>query len=305
MAEKSDVGIVGTGEMGSRMAAVLLDAGHPVGVFDADKERQDDFARHHQCRSAATLGELGQGVDYLITMLPDGNAVRNAYLETEDGALMKSLKPGCIAIDTSSADPLGTRRLSKMLAERDVALIDAPVSGGITGAETGNLVFMVGGDDDAAVEKAAEILDTLGQRSFRCGRSGNGHAMKCLNNYMSSTGFQAGVEALLIGKRFGLDPSAMVDVLNVSTGHNHATANTLKQETISRNFATKFALALMAKDVNIAATLAEDLHINAPLVRQSQALIGRANTFVGPGADHTEAVKYWEMLNEMSLSDDA
>jgi 3-hydroxyisobutyrate dehydrogenase len=161
---------------------------------------------------------------------------------------------------------------------------------------------MVGGDDPATIEKCREVLDVMGHQSFNVGGVGCGHAMKCLNNYVSSTGFLASLEALLIGSKFGLDPSVMVDVLNESTGRNHATQKTLKKEVLSREFATKFKLALMSKDVKIAACLAEDLALNAPLIRQTTALIARANETVGPGADHTEAVKYFEKLNKMTLS---
>ena len=106
----------------------------------------------------------------------------------------------------------------------------------------------------------------------------------------------------MIGAKFGLDPSIMVDVLNESTGRNHATRLTLKQEVLSREFATMFKLSLQTKDVKIAACLAEDLALNAPLVRQVSALLLRSNETLGPGADHTETVKYYEKLNKMTLS---
>jgi 3-hydroxyisobutyrate dehydrogenase len=119
---------------------------------------------------------------------------------------------------------------------------------------------------------------------------------------VSGTGFMAAVEALVIGKRFGLDPALMVDVLNESTGRNFATANTLKQEVISRTFGTQFGLGLLAKDVKIAADLAEDIGVNAPLAGASRDLILRARDAVGADADHTAAVKYWEALNAMLVS---
>jgi 3-hydroxyisobutyrate dehydrogenase len=176
------------------------------------------------------------------------------------------------------------------------------VSGGITGAEQGRLVMMVGADDHAALDRVRPILAVLGHRVFEVGGSGAGHAMKALNNYVSGTGFMAAVEALVIGRHFGLDPNMMVDVLNESTGRNFATANTLKQEVIPRSFGTQFVLGLLTKDVKIAADLAEDIHINAPLARASRDVILRAREVVGGDADHTAAVKYWEKLNGMMLS---
>ena len=202
----------------------------------------------------------------------------------------------------TSSEPTGTRELSATLAKQGVALVDAPVSGGITGAEQGRLVMMVGTDDRAALDRVRPILAVLGHRVFEVGGSGAGHAMKALNNYVSGIGFMAAVEALVIGRSFGLDPSMMVDVLNESTGRNFATANTLKQEVIPRTFGTKFVLGLLAKDVKIAADLAEDIRINAPLARAGRDVILRAREIVGGDEDHTAAVKYWEMLNGMKLS---
>jgi 3-hydroxyisobutyrate dehydrogenase len=164
--------------------------------------------------------------------------------------------------------------------------------------------MMVGTDDKVALDRVRPLLAILGHRLFEVGGSGAGHAMKALNNYVSGTGFMAAVEALVIGRQFGLDPALMVDVMNESTGRNFATVNTLKQEVISRNFGTQFVLGLLAKDLKIAADLAQDIRVEAPLVRASCDLILRARDLVGGNADHTAAVQYWEQLNSMRVSHD-
>jgi 3-hydroxyisobutyrate dehydrogenase len=288
--------------MGARMAANLVRAGFSLTVHDADRAKGERFAQSHQARAATSLADLGRSSDVVIAMLPTGPIVRQVFLREEEGALATSLKAGSVVIDMTSSEPTGTRELSAILGKRGVALIDAPVSGGITGAEQGRLVMMVGTDDKAALERVRPVLAVLGHRVFEVGGSGAGHAMKALNNYVSGTGFMAAIEALVIGKSFGLDPALMVDVLNESTGRNFATANTLKQEVISRTFGTQFLLGLLAKDVKIAADLAEDIQINAPLARASRDLILRAREAVGADADHTAAVKYWEALNAMLVS---
>jgi 3-hydroxyisobutyrate dehydrogenase len=288
--------------MGSRMAANLARAGFSLTVHDADRGKSERFTQAHQARTATSLADLGRNSDVVIAMLPTGPIVRQAFLHEEDGALARSLASGSMVVDMTSSEPTGTRELSAILARRGVALIDAPVSGGISGAEQGRLVMMVGTDDKAALERVRPVLAVLGHRVFEVGGSGAGHAMKALNNYVSGTGFMAAVEALVIGKSFGLDPAVMVDVLNESTGRNFATANTLKQEVISRAFGTQFLLGLLAKDVKIAADLAEDIRINAPLARASRDLILRARDVVGTDSDHTAAVKYWEALNDMMVS---
>jgi 3-hydroxyisobutyrate dehydrogenase len=288
--------------MGSRMAANLARAGFSLTVHDADRGKSERFTQAHQARTATSLADLGRNSDVVIAMLPTGPIVRQAFLHEEDGALARSLASGSMVVDMTSSEPTGTRELSAVLARHGVALIDAPVSGGISGAEQGRLVMMVGTDDKAALERVRPVLAVLGHRVFEVGGSGAGHAMKALNNYVSGTGFMAAVEALVIGKSFGLDPAVMVDVLNESTGRNFATANTLKQEVISRAFGTQFLLGLLAKDVKIAADLAEDIRINAPLARASRDLILRARDVVGTDTDHTAAVKYWEALNDMMVS---
>jgi len=303
MADKHEIGFVGIGNMGSVMVPRLMNAGYPVAVYDQDKERQKAFADHHNVRSAATLGELAEGVDFVYTMLPEGHAVRNALLEADGGGLLQNLKSGSVILDSSSCDPVATRKLADELAPKGIQMVDAPVSGGVPGAIEGELVFMIGADDPAALERCKPVLDVLGARQFVVGKTGAGHCMKALNNYVGSTCFIAGVEAMVVGKTFGLDPSTMVDVLNESTGRVHGSEVSFKQHVISRKFGTGFRLGLMAKDVKIAADMAEDLQFNAPLIRQSREIFTRAREIVGFDVDHTEAVKYWEYLNDMRLSE--
>ncbi|MAF50407.1 MAG: 2-hydroxy-3-oxopropionate reductase [Rhodospirillaceae bacterium] len=303
MDEKHEIGFIGIGNMGEIMVPRLINAGYRMAVYDKDRERQAAFAEQHNCRSAGSLGEVGDGVDFIYTMLPDGHAARNALVEAEDGALVKMLKPGSVILDSSSCDPLNTVKLAEELAERGIMMVDAPVSGGVNGARDGELVFMTGADDETALERCRPVLEELGKHLFVVGRTGAGHAMKALNNYVSGTGFLAGVESLVIGRAFGLDPSLMVDVYNVSTGRNFASQETLKQHVISRKFGTGFQLGLMAKDVKIAGDLAEELGVTAPLIRQSREVLLRARETIGFGVDHTEALKYWEKLNGWTLDD--
>jgi 3-hydroxyisobutyrate dehydrogenase len=296
------IGFIGIGAMGWHMATNLIRAGHPVTVHDIDDARTERFVRERNGRSARTLGELGAEADVVITMLPNGPIVRDVFVAREDGALAKAMRPGTVAIDMSSSEPAGTRALAAQLKQRGVALIDAPVSGGVEGAEAGELVLMIGTDEPDALARVRPVLSVLGKKHFPVGRSGAGHAMKALNNFLSGTGFMAAIEALVIGRRFGLDPDVMIDVINESTGRNFHTANVMKQHVISGTFGTKFLLGLLAKDVRIAADLADDLQAQAPLCRQSRDLLTRACDAVGADADHSEAVKYWEMLNDLTVS---
>jgi 3-hydroxyisobutyrate dehydrogenase len=287
------VGFIGIGNMGRPMAANLVKGGYQVVAYDMDAKRAAQFATDAGAKSAATLAELGKQVDTIVTMLPTSKEVRACLLETEGGALAANLPKGAIVMDMSSADPVGTRELHADLAKRGLVLVDAPVSGGVPRATGGSLAIMIGGDA-AAVAEAKPVLGKMGTRLFEVGGPGNGHAMKALNNFVAGTGFIAVAEAVLVGKSFGLDPNVMMDVMNVSTGKNFNTENVVKQHVISRQFASGFALGLLAKDVGIADGLAKALNIHSPMIDMSSALLGEAREKVGFEKDHTLAYTYWE-----------
>jgi 3-hydroxyisobutyrate dehydrogenase len=296
------VGFIGIGNMGRPMAANLVKGGYQVVAYDVNADRAAQFAKDVGAKSAATLVEFGKSVDAIVTMLPTGKEVRAVLLEAEGGALATNLPKGAIVIDMSSADPVGTRALHADLAKNNIVLVDAPVSGGVPRATDGSLAIMIGGDP-AAIEEAKPVLAKMGTRLFDVGGPGNGHAMKALNNFVAGTGFIAVAEAVLVGKKFGLDPAVMIDIMNVSTGKNFNTENVVKQHVISRQFASGFALGLLAKDVGIAADLAKAIDVNAPLARLSSALLGEARDKVGAEKDHTLAYTYWEKRPPRAAND--
>ncbi len=296
------IGFIGIGNMGRPMAANLVKGGYQVVAYDADATRAAQFAKDAGAKSAATLADLGKSVDAIVTMLPTGKEVRACLLETEGGALAANLPKGALVIDMSSADPVGTRATHADLARRGLAFVDAPVSGGVPRATDGSLAIMIGGETEA-VAAAKPVLSRMGTRLFEVGGPGNGHAMKALNNFVAGTGFIAVAEAVLVGKRFGLDPNVMIDVMNVSTGKNFNTENVVKQHVISGAFASGFALGLLAKDVKIAADLASAIDVDSPLTRLSSALLGEARDRVGGEKDHTLAYTYWEKRDKKAAAE--
>src|SRR5690606_24072605 len=187
------VGFIGIGTMGWPMAANLVKAGHAVTVLDADAARAARFAAEHGATAAADAATLGRTVDVVVTMLPDGRQVRQAITGASAGgaSLLSALKPGSVVVDMSSSDPVGTRELGAVLREAGVRLVDAPVSGLAPKAQAGTLTIMVGADDDADVERVRPLLEAMGERLFRCGTLGCGHAMKALNNVVAATAFTA------------------------------------------------------------------------------------------------------------------
>jgi 3-hydroxyisobutyrate dehydrogenase len=286
------VGFIGIGNMGWPMAANIAKAGHNLAVYDLARERVTRFAAEHKSRAAASVGEVAQN-EFIITMLPTSQHVRDALLCDESGAFAKSLRPGVIVIDMSSSDPVATRQLGPELARRGATLLDAPVSGAVPRAITGKLAIMIGGDDKSAIAQAKPLLSAMGDRLFDTGPLGSGHAMKALNNYIAAAGYTAVVEALMIGEKFGLDQSVMVDILNASTGRNFTTENMIKQQILSGEFATGFALGLMAKDVKIAADLGEAVRHDAPVSRLMRERWAAARERLGATRDTSEAMLAW------------
>jgi 3-hydroxyisobutyrate dehydrogenase len=290
-------GFVGLGNMGWPMARNLAAAGHRLVVHDADQARRDAFSTEHGCElDAAAFGEA----EIVVTMLPTGDIVRNVLLGGND-ALAAALAPGSLVIDMSSSDPPGTRELGAELADHGIALVDAPVSGGVPRAETGTLAVMLGGDDDQALDRATPLLEILGERIFRTGPLGSGHAMKALNNSVAAAGFTAAAEALIVGHRFGLDPAVMLEVLNASTGRNFSTEYTMVHHVLPRTFATGFTLGLLAKDIAIAADLARTVDADAPLTGLLERLWTEALAAEGGDVDHSAAVRHWERASGAPL----
>jgi 3-hydroxyisobutyrate dehydrogenase len=296
------VGFIGIGNMGRPMAANLVKGGYQVVVYDLDGKRAREAAATIGAQAAATLADLGKQADAVITMLPTGKEVRACLFETEGGALANNLPKGALVIDMSSSDPVGSRATHADLARRGLAFVDAPVSGGVPRATDGTLAIMLAGDA-AAVEAAKPVLSKIGQRLFEVGAPGNGHAMKALNNVVAGSAFIAVSEALLVGRKFGLDPATMIDVMNASTGKSFNTEHVAKQHVVSRQFASGFSLGLFAKDVGIAADLANAIGVDSPLLGTTTMLLREAREKVGSEKDHTLAFTYWESRDKKAAAE--
>ncbi len=298
------IGFIGIGNMGWPMAANLVKAGHAVSVHDSEPGRAARFAAEHAARAADDLASLGRTADVVITMLPNGRLVRDVVLGTGP-ALLPGLRRGAVVVDMSSSDPSGTRALGQELRAAGVALVDAPVSGLVDRARTGSLTIMIGADDEAALQRIQPVLECLGERLFRTGGLGCGHAMKALNNVVAATAFTATAEALIIGRRFGLDPKVMTEILNVSTGRSFHSDVSFPGHVLTRKFATGFSLGLLAKDVGIAADLGATVEADAPLVQLVSRLWAEGCSEIGAGQDNSAIVKRWERLNGVILESPA
>ena len=293
------VGFVGVGNMGWPMAANLLKGGFTVAVADARREVANNFVQQLGGSAPDTLAQLAASSDVVVTMLPTSGHVAAVIADGGDHVLA-GLKPGSIVVDMTSGQPAVTQALAARVAAAGSVLIDAPVSGGVSRARTGELAIMVGGSVEA-IERARPVLAAMGTTITRCGEVGAGQAMKALNNLVSAGGFLIGIEALLIGQKFGLDPGLMTDVINASTGMNNSTQKKFRQFVLSRGFDSGFSLALMVKDLSIALELAREGAVPAPFAAQCRELWAAASAMLGPGADHTALAQLPEVLAGMEL----
>ena len=292
------IGFVGIGNMGWPMAASLIRAGHDIQVFDINRTQADNFVQQIGGFAPDNLPALAAACDTVITILPTSDHVATALADDT----LAALRPGSLVIDMTSGQPLATQALARRVAAAGSVLIDAPVSGGVARARTGELAIMVGGEA-AAIERARPVLAAMGTTITVCGDVGAGQAMKALNNLVSAGGFLIGIEALLIGQKFGLDPALMVDVLNASTGMNNSTQKKFRQFVLSRSFNSGFSLDLMVKDLTIATSIGKDTATPAPFAALCRELWAAAATMLGPGQDHTALAQLPERLAGVSLHD--
>jgi 3-hydroxyisobutyrate dehydrogenase len=284
------VGFAGIGNMGWPMAANLLKAGFDLAVCDAAPGRAEAFAREVGGRAAAGPEEAARGADCVVAILPT-----SAQVAEVAAAMAPALGAGTLFVDMTSGQPGRTREIAATLAARGVEMVDCPVSGGVPRAKTGELAIMAGGAA-AALDRAEPVLRAMGTGIHRCGAIGAGQAMKALNNLVSAGGFLIGVEALLVGQRFGLDPGAMVDVLNESSGMTNSTQRKFRQYVLSRRFDSGFSLDLMVKDLSIALEVARETGTPTPYAALCRELWASAQAMLEPGQDHTGMAKLSERL---------
>jgi 3-hydroxyisobutyrate dehydrogenase-like beta-hydroxyacid dehydrogenase len=299
------IGFVGLGVMGTPMVSHLHTAGYSVTVHDLDMASARALATRLGERAAAadTPRAVAERSDIVITMLPNGGVVQQVALGKEAG-LVHGLRRGSLLLDTSSSEPWLTQQTATSLAEHGVGMVDAPVSGAQWGAEKAELVFMTGGAEHD-LERVRPLLDTMGRAVFRLGPLGAGHAMKCINNLVTAMTLSATAEGLVIGKAYGLDPAAMVDVMNESTAMSWISRTHIEKRILSRAFDDPFKLELMLKDVGIANALARQTGVSVPISGLGQQLWQAASHAAGPGVSISELVRWVEHQSGVRIESSA
>jgi 3-hydroxyisobutyrate dehydrogenase len=266
------IGFVGLGNMGGPMARNLVAAGFEVAVYDLVPELSTAI---EGAAPRASAGECAAGVDVFISMLPAGRHVEALYLGA-DGVLARAT-PGTLLIDCSTIDQGTARKVAAEAATRGYAMLDAPVSGGVGGAQAGTLTFIVGGSAEA-LERARPVLAAMGRNIFHAGDSGAGQIAKVCNNMLLAILMAGTAEALALGVRNGLDPATLSEIMKQSSGGNWALnvynpwPGVMENAPASRGYSGGFVVDLMNKDLSLAMQTAEQSGSAVPLGGLAQNL---------------------------------
>jgi len=285
----SEIGFIGLGRMGSRMCARLIDAGHSLTVYDVDAKAAESLVARGAKR-ASSPNEVADAAELVFASLPSPAVVREVALGAAGavhGAKIETL------VDLSTTGPRVAAEIFEALARKNIAALDAPVSGGIRGAENGTLSVMVSGPK-AAYDKIEDILKTFGKLFYMGEKPGLGQTMKLANNLMAAASMAITSEGVAMGLKAGLDPKLMIEVLNVSSGRSSATLEKWPRAVLPRTFDFGFATALSFKDVRLCLDEAEAMGVPMPVgsaVRQMLSIT--LNTF-GPDSDVTDTARLLE-----------
>jgi 3-hydroxyisobutyrate dehydrogenase-like beta-hydroxyacid dehydrogenase len=279
------LGFIGIGNMGVPMATRLINAGHDLVVFDTNAERAASLG----AKVVGSPKEVGDAAEIVLFSLPVPAAVR-AVIAGADGVMHGSKVKIVVDLSTTGRDTIV--EMAQALQTRGITLVDAPVSGGITGAAKGTLAVMVAGPA-AACATVRPLLDVIGKVFIVGDTAGQGQAMKVLNNLLSATAMAATTEVMIVGVKAGLDPRTMIDVLNASSGRNTATTDKFPRAVLDRSFNFGFRAVLLHKDVKLACTLAESLGMPFDIGSAVEAAWADAAMELGDG-DFTRIVEVME-----------
>ena len=268
------IGFIGTGNMGLPMVRNLAKAGHMVVAYD-----QSISALESVVSVGGIVGssqrEAVKDAEIVITMLPAGEHVRGVY--GSDDGLIANVSNGTLLIDCSTIDVENARSVAMEAAARDLDMLDAPVSGGVAGAEAGTLTFMVGGPAKV-LDRARPVLQVMGKNIVHAGESGSGQAAKICNNMMLGISIIATSEAFVMGQKLGLNPKTLFNIISTASGSCWAMQNHLpvpgivKTAASNRDFQAGFSVGMMAKDLRLAQLAAKSVDASTPLGREAAAL---------------------------------
>ena len=288
------VAFLGLGDIGSLMAAHLARDPFDLVVWNRTVSKAETFAREHKVRVAPTPAEAVRSADVVITCLPSSVEVE-AILHGENG-MLDAFRKGAVLVDCTSGDPPTSRSIAAELGGRGVDFIDAPVSGGTIAAKSGSLTVMWGGEE-LVFERVRPVIEAFGKKIVHAGQVGSGDALKAINNALLAVHILSTAEGLAVLVKAGVDPKVALEVINASSGRSNSSENLIPQRVLTRAFPRTFRLALLEKDIGIAAVLANDLGVRTPVISLAAERFHEAREKLGEEADHVEAVKMIEQEN--------
>ena len=287
------IAFLGLGAIGAPMAVHLARDFPPLAVWNRTASIAQAFAEAHAARAAATPAVAVTGADVVITCLPTSSEVES-LLEGDSG-LLSGLAPGALLVDCTSGDPETSRRIARRLRDAEVGFIDAPVSGGTTGAAAGTLTVMVGGPG-SDLARARPVLNSFAGKIVHCGDVGAGDAVKAVNNALLAVHIWSAAEGLAALAASGVRPDVALDVINASSGRSNASENLFPARVLSGAYPRTFRLALLDKDVRIAAAVARAARVPSPMLQLAAELFLAAHNELGEEADHVESVRVLERM---------
>lgn len=284
------IGFVGLGNMGFPMARRLLEAGYEVAAFDVRSEAMAELARYGAKPTSSPL-DVAHQANVVMVSLPTPEVVRQVALGDQGliyGSRIRTY------IDLSTTGPKAAQDIARPFLDKGIRVLDAPVSGGVPGAEKGTLSLMVAGNADV-LDQCRPLLGVIGKNIFHVGdQVGQGQMVKVLNNLLSGTAMAATAEVLVLGVKAGLDPSTMLEVFNVSTGRNSATQDKYPAKVANRNYIYGFKTGLLYKDLKMCLDEAERLGVPMWVGTSVRQLWQYAMSQGGPDEDYTEILKHLE-----------
>ncbi|HEY3643443.1 MAG TPA: 3-hydroxyisobutyrate dehydrogenase [Xanthobacteraceae bacterium] len=290
----AQIGFIGLGNMGLPMAQNLIKAGHPVCGYDVSAAALDKFAAAGGI-AVRSLDVASMGVDLVISMLPAREQVREVYLG--QGGVLASAAPGTLLVDCSTVDVETARAVAAAAKVNDLEMLDAPVSGGVAGAQAGTLTFMVGGGDQA-FERAKPVLQAMGSTIVQAGAAGSGQAAKICNNMILGISMIAVCEAFVLAEKFELDPHKLFEICSQSSGRCWSMTNycpvpgLVPTSPANRDYQPGFTATMMLKDLKLAQDAARQVRAVTPLGAGAAAVYQRFVEDGGGALDFSGIIRF-------------
>jgi len=282
------VAFLGLGAIGAPMASHLTDEPFDLTVWNRTGEKAREFAEEQGVYAEEKIADAVRDADVVITCLPSSREV-NGILDK----IMSGIPRGALMIDCTSGDPATSRKIASQLAGMNVGFVDAPVSGGVKGAVAGTLTVMCGGTEKD-FERARPVLEAFGKKIIRCGDVGAGDAVKAMNQALLAIHIWSAGEALAALAKLGVTAQVALEVINGSSGRSNSSENLFPERVLGRKYPRTFKIALLDKDVGIAAGIVDETQTPAPFIDLAAQLFAEAHKQLGEEADHVEAVRIIE-----------